>query len=146
MRVVLQRVREAHVTIEGKVVGEIGIGQFLLVGFKQSDTTDQVEWMADKVVGLRIFQDDAGKMNRTLADVDGSILVVSQFTLYGDVRKGRRPSFIDAATPETAIRLYERFVELLEARHPGKVATGEFGAMMDVSLTNDGPVTLVIDR
>ncbi|SUZ89104.1 uncharacterized protein METZ01_LOCUS41958, partial [marine metagenome] len=146
VRVVLQRVREAHVTIEGKVVGEIGLGQFLLVGFKQSDTTDQVEWMADKVVGLRIFQDDAGKMNRTLADVDGSILVVSQFTLYGDVRKGRRPSFIDAATPETAIRLYERFVELLEARHPGKVATGEFGAMMDVSLTNDGPVTLVIDR
>ena len=146
MRVVLQRVSEAHVTIEGKVVGEIGLGQFLLVGFKQSDTTDQVEWMADKVVGLRIFQDDAGKMNRTLADVDGSILVVSQFTLYGDVRKGRRPSFIDAATPETAIRLYERFVQLLKARHPGKVATGEFGAMMDVSLTNDGPVTLVIDR
>jgi len=146
VRVVLQRVSEAHVTIEGKVVGEIGLGQFLLVGFKQSDTTDQVEWMADKVVGLRVFQDDAGKMNRTLADVDGSILVVSQFTLYGDVRKGRRPSFIDAATPETAIRLYERFVELLEARHPGKVATGEFGAMMDVSLTNDGPVTLVIDR
>ncbi len=146
MRVVLQRVSEAHVTIEGRVVGEIGLGQFLLVGFKQSDTTDQVEWMADKVVGLRIFQGDAGKMNRTLADVDGSILVVSQFTLYGDVRKGRRPSFIDAATPETAIRLYERFVELLEARHPGKVATGEFGAMMDVSLTNDGPVTLVIDR
>ena len=146
MRVVLQRVSEAHVTIEGKVVGEIGLGQFLLVGFKQSDTTDQVEWMADKVVGLRIFQDDAGKMNRTLAGVDGSILVVSQFTLYGDVRKGRRPSFIDAATPGTAIRLYERFVELLEARHPGKVATGEFGAMMDVSLTNDGPVTLVIDR
>ena len=146
MRVVLQRVSEAHVTIEGKVVGEIGLGQFLLVGFKQSDTTDQVEWMADKVVGLRVFQDDAGKMNRTLADVDGAILVVSQFTLYGDVRKGRRPSFIDAATPETAIRLYERFVELLEARHPGKVATGEFGAMMDVSLTNDGPVTLVIDR
>ena len=146
MRVVLQRVREAHVIIEGKVVGEIGLGQFLLVGFKQSDTTDQVEWMADKVVSLRIFQDDTGKMNRTLADVDGSILVVSQFTLYGDVRKGRRPSFIDAATPETAIRLYERFVELLEARHPGKVATGEFGAMMDVSLTNDGPVTLVIDR
>ena len=146
MRVVLQRVSEAHVTIEGKVVGEIGLGQFLRVGFKQSDTTDQVEWMADKVVGLRVFQDDAGKMNRTLADVDGSILVVSQFTLYGDVRKGRRPSFIDAATPETAIRWSERFVELLEARHPGKVATGEFGALMDVALTNDGAVTLVIDR
>ena len=145
MRVVLQRVREANVTVEGKVVGEIGLGQLLLVGFQQSDTTDQVEWMADKVVGLRIFPDEAGKMNLTLADVGGSILVVSQFTLYGDVRKGRRPSFIDAAPPETAIPLYDRFVELLEARHPGKVATGEFGAMMDVSLTNDGPVTLVID-
>ena len=128
------------------MVGEIGLGHLLLVGFKQSDTTDQVEWMADKVVGLRTFQDDAGKMNRTLADVHGSILVVSQFTLYGDVRKGRRPSFIDAAATEIAIPLYDRFVELLEARHPGRVATGEFGLMMDVSLTNDGPVTLVIDR
>ncbi len=146
MRVVLQRVREASVMVEGKVVGEIGVGHLLLVGFTASDTTDRVEWMADKVVGLRIFQDDAGKMNRTLADVDGSILVVSQFTLYGDVRKGRRPSFIDAAPPEITIPLYDRFVELLEARHPGRVATGEFGAMMDVSLTNDGPVTLIIDR
>ena len=146
MRVVLQRVREAHVSVEGRVVGEIGLGQLLLVGFNQSDTTDQVEWMADKVVGLRIFQDESGKMNRTLADVDGWILVVSQFTLYGDVRKGRRPSFVDAAPPETAIPLYDHFVELLEVRHPGRVATGEFGAMMDVSLTNDGPVTLVIDR
>ena len=146
MRVVLQRVLEASVTIEGKVVGEIGLGHLLLVGFKQGDTTDQVEWMADKVVGLRIFQDESGKMNRTLTDVGGSILVVSQFTLYGDVRKGRRPSFVDAAPPEIAIPLYDRFVELLEDRHPGRVATGEFGAMMDVSLTNDGPVTLVIDR
>ncbi len=128
------------------MVGEIGPGHLLLVGFKQGDTTDQVEWMADKVVGLRIFQDESGKMNRTLADVGGSILVVSQFTLYGDVRKGRRPSFIEAAPPEIAIPLYDRFVELLEARHPGSVATGEFGLMMDVSLTNDGPVTLVIDR
>ncbi len=146
MRVVLQRVLEASVAIEGKVVGEIGLGHLLLVGFKHGDTTDQVEWMADKVLGLRIFPDDDGKMNRSLADVDGSVLVVSQFTLYGDVRKGRRPSFIDAAAPETAIPLYDRFVELLQDRHPGKVATGEFGAMMDVSLTNDGPVTLVIDR
>ena len=146
MRVVLQRVREAHVSVEGRVVGEIGLGQLLLVGFNQSDTTDQVEWMADKVVGLRIFQDESGKMNRTLAGVDGSILVVSQFTLYGSVRKGRRPSFVDAASPETAIPLYDHFVELLEVRHPGRVATGKFGAMMDVSLTNDGPVTLVIDR
>jgi len=146
VRVVLQRVREARVTVEGKVVGEIGPGHLLLVGFKQGDTTDQVEWMADKVVGLRIFQDESGKMNRTLTDVGGSILVVSQFTLYGDVRKGRRPSFVAAAPPEIAIPLYDRFVELLEARHPGRVATGEFGSMMDVSLTNDGPVTLVIDR
>jgi D-tyrosyl-tRNA(Tyr) deacylase len=143
---VLQRVREANVTIDGRVVGEIGLGQLLLVGFKADDTTDQVEWMADKVTGLRIFQDDAGKMNLTLADVDGSILVVSQFTLYGDVHKGRRLSFIDAAPPETAIPLYDHFVELLKARRPGRIATGEFGAMMDVSLTNDGPVTLVIDR
>ncbi len=146
MRVVLQRVLEATVTVEGRVVGEIGLGQLLLVGFKDGDTTDHVEWMADKVVGLRVFQDESGKMNRTLAEVDGSILVVSQFTLYGSVRKGRRPSFIDAAPPETAIPLYDHFVESLEARHPGRVATGEFGAMMDVSLTNDGPVTLVIDR
>ena len=142
----LQRVSEANVSIVGRVVGEIGLGQLLLVGFKDGDTTDQVEWIADKVVGLRIFQDDAGKMNRTVADVDGSILVVSQFTLYGDVGKGRRPSFIDAAPQETALPLYDRFVELLEARLPDRVATGEFGAMMDVSLTNDGPVTLVIDR
>ena len=142
----LQRVREASVTAEGRVVGQIGPGHLLLVAFKEGDTTATVEWMADKVVGLRIFQDDVGRMNRTLADVDGSILVVSQFTLYGDVRKGRRPSFIEAASPETAIPLYECFVEFLEARHPGRVATGEFGAMMDVSLTNDGPVTLLIDR
>ena len=146
MRVVLQRVREASVTVEGRVVGEIGVGHLLLVGFKASDTAKEVEWMADKVVGLRIFRDDFEKMNRTLADVNGSILVVSQFTLYGDVRKGRRPSFIEAAPPETAIPLYDRFVELLEARRPGRVATGKFGAMMDVSSTNDGPVTLVIDR
>jgi D-tyrosyl-tRNA(Tyr) deacylase len=143
---VLQRVREANVSIDGRVVAEIGLGQLLLVGFKEGDTTDQTEWMADKVVGLRIFQDGDGKMNRTLADVGGSILVVSQFTLYGDVRKGRRPSFIDAAPPETAISLYDHFVELLEARQPGRVVTGEFGAMMEVGLTNDGPVTLVIDR
>jgi D-tyrosyl-tRNA(Tyr) deacylase len=146
VRVVLQRVREASVTIEGRVVGEIGLGQLLLVGFKAGDTTDQVDWMADKVTGLRIFQDDAGKMNLTLADVDGSILVVSQFTLYGDVHKGRRPSFIDAAPPETAMPLYDHFVELLEARQPSRIATGGFGAAMDVSMTNDGPVTLVIDR
>ena len=146
MRVVLQRVSEANVTVKERVVGEIGVGFLLLVGFTESDTIDHVEWMANKVIGLRIFQDDAGKMNRTLDDVDGSILVVSQFTLYGDVRKGRRPSFVAAAPTETAIPLYERFVDLLEVRNPGRVATGEFGEMMDVSLINDGPVTLVIER
>jgi D-tyrosyl-tRNA(Tyr) deacylase len=146
MRVVLQRVREARVTVEGTVVGEIGAGFLLLVGFKGSDTPDQAEWMADKLIGLRVFPDAAGKMNRTLVEADGSILAVSQFTLYGDVRKGRRPSFVDAAPPEKAIALYNHFVELLETRRPGRVATGEFGATMDVSLTNDGPVTLVIDR
>ena len=146
MRVVLQRVSEAEVTAEGNSLGEIGAGFLLLVGFREGDTVDHVDWMADKVNGLRIFGDDSGKMNRTLNDVDGSILVVSQFTLYGDVRKGRRPSFISAAPPQTAMPLYERFVECLEARRPGRVATGEFGAMMAVSLINDGPVTLVIDR
>ena len=129
------------------MVGEIGLGQLLLVGFKAGDTTDQVEWMADKVVGLRIFQDDAGKMNRTLADVDGSILVVSQFTLYGDVRKGRRPSFIGAAPPETAIALYDHFVELLEACQSGPGRHGGIRCNDEcLALTNDGPVTLVIDR
>ena len=146
MRVVLQRVSEAKVTVQGRVLGEIGVGLLLLVGFTEGDTADQVEWMANKVIGLRIFQDDAGKMNRTLGDMDGSVLVVSQFTLYGDVRKGRRPSFVAAAPPQTAVPLYDQFVGFLEARCPGRVATGEFGEMMDVSLTNDGPVTLVIDR
>ena len=146
MKVVLQRVSEANVTVEGSVVGSIGVGVLLLVGFCSDDVIDHVDWMVDKVVGLRIFQDDLGKMNQTLSDVDGSLLVVSQFTLYGDVRKGRRPSFIAAASPEIAIPLYDRFVGGLEARRPGRVATGKFGAMMDVSLINDGPVTLVIER
>lgn len=146
MRVVLQRVSEANVKVRGRVVGEIEVGFLLLVGFTESDTVDQVEWMANKVIGLRIFQDDSGKMNLTLDDVQGAILVVSQFTLYGDVRKGRRPSFVAAAPPEVATPLYDRFVAFLEARRPGRVATGEFGEIMDVALTNDGPVTLVIDR
>ncbi|HIF06017.1 MAG TPA: D-tyrosyl-tRNA(Tyr) deacylase, partial [Gemmatimonadetes bacterium] len=108
MRVVLQRVSEANVKVRGRVVGEIEVGFLLLVGFTESDTVDQVEWMANKVIGLRIFQDDSGKMNLTLDDVQGAILVVSQFTLYGDVRKGRRPSFVAAAPPEVATPLYDR--------------------------------------
>lgn len=146
MRVVLQRVSEARVIIDGRVVGDIGIGHLLLVGFTKGDSRDEAEWMADKVVGLRVFNDADAKMNRDLEDVGGSLLVVSQFTLYGDTRKGRRPSFVHAAPPEIAIPLYEKFVELLEARVPGRVATGEFGAMMDVFLVNDGPVTLVLEK
>jgi len=145
MRVLLQRVSRAEVRIAGAVRGQIGRGFLLLVGFTAADTPDAVEWMADKVTGLRLFADAEGKMNLGLEDVGGALLVVSQFTLYGDARKGRRPSFIDAARPEIAIPLYERFIELLRARGI-PVETGEFGAMMDVELVNDGPVTLWIER
>lgn len=146
MRVVLQRVSRASVTVDGRAVGRIGVGHLLLVGFRSGDGEAQLEWMADKVVGLRVFPDEEGRMNRGLDETGGDLLVVSQFTLYGDTRKGRRPSFVDAAPPEIAVPLYERFVALLRARAPGKVETGEFGAMMDVELVNDGPVTLVLER
>ena len=146
MKVVLQRVSRASVVVEGAEVGRIGPGHLLLVGFARGDDEGAVEWMADKVVGLRVFDDAEGKMNLSLEDVGGDLLVVSQFTLYGDTRKGRRPSFVEAADPEVAIPLYRRFVELLEARAPGRVETGEFGAMMEVELLNDGPVTLVLER
>jgi D-tyrosyl-tRNA(Tyr) deacylase len=146
VRVVLQRVSRARVTVAGRVSGEIGRGLLLLVGFTETDSEDAVAWMADKVLGLRVFPDDDGKMNRSLDDVGGGVLVVSQFTLYGDARKGRRPSFVEAAHPDRAVPLYERFVALLRAGTPGPVATGEFGATMDVELVNDGPVTLVLQR
>ena len=145
MRVVLQRVSKASVTIGGNVAGAIGRGFCLLVGFTHGDTGEQVDWMADKVAGLRLFADDDGKMNLGLAEVQGTVLVISQFTLYGDTAKGRRPSFIDAARPETAIPLYERFVAALRSRRL-EVATGEFGADMLVEIHNDGPVTLILDR
>jgi D-tyrosyl-tRNA(Tyr) deacylase len=145
MRVVLQRVRRAFVTIEGRVAGAIDRGFCLLVGFTQGDTIAQVDWMADKVAGLRLFGDENGKMNLSLEDVEGALLIVSQFTLYGDVAKGRRPSFIDAARPELAVPLYERFVATLRERG-FTVATGEFGADMLVEIHNDGPVTLILDR
>jgi len=147
VRVVLQRVSRAAVRVDGKTVGEIGRGYLVLAGFAPSDNDATLEWMADKVVGLRLFGDAEGKMNLALAEVGGGVLVVSQFTLYGDARKGRRPSFIDAAPPDVAIPLYERFVALLRARAGGMpVATGEFGAMMDVELVNDGPVTLLLEK
>lgn len=145
MRIVLQRVSRAGVSIDGRVAGAIERGFCVLVGFTHGDTTAEAEWMAEKVAGLRLFTDAEGKMNLGLADVGGAVLVVSQFTLYGDARKGRRPSFIDAARPETAIPLYERFIAVLRAGGL-RVETGEFGAMMQVEIHNDGPVTLVIDR
>ena len=150
MRVLLQRVSRAEVRIreadaQVRVSGRIERGYVLLVGFTATDTDEQSAWMAEKVTGLRLFADADDKMNLALADVGGSLLVVSQFTLYGDARKGRRPSFIDAARPEVAIPLYEGFVARL--RGAGlHVETGEFGAMMDVELVNDGPVTLWLER
>jgi len=145
MRVVLQRVSKASVTIEGRVTGAIEGGFCLLVGFTHTDTPEVVDWMAEKVLGLRLFTDANDKMNLGLSEVGGAILVVSQFTLYGDARKGRRPSFIDAARPEVAIPLYQRFVSQL--RQQGvRVESGEFGAMMQVEIHNDGPVTLILDR
>ena len=145
MRVVLQRVSRAEVRVGERVTGRIGRGFLLLVGFTHDDGEAALAWMAEKIVGLRLFADAEDKMNLALADVGGALLVVSQFTLYGDARKGNRPSFVDAARPETAIPLYERFVSMLRER-AGHVETGEFGAMMDVDLVNDGPVTLLLER
>jgi D-tyrosyl-tRNA(Tyr) deacylase len=141
-------VKRAEVRVEGRVTGTIGPGFLVLAGFSPTDTDGSLAWMAEKILGLRVFGDAEGKMNRDLADVTGSVLVVSQFTLYGDVSKGRRPSFIDAAPPNLAIPLYEKFVALLREKGAGKipVETGEFGAMMDVELVNDGPVTLILEK
>jgi D-tyrosyl-tRNA(Tyr) deacylase len=145
MRVVVQRVSRASVTIEGSVVGAIGPGLLVLAGFTSTDDQSRIEWLAEKLTGLRLFEDENRKMNRSVLDVGGAMLVVSQFTLYGDVSRGRRPSFVDAAPPEDAISMYEAFVTALRERNVS-VETGQFGAMMEVALVNDGPVTLVIDR
>ena len=145
MRVVLQRVTRASVTVDGTVIGAIGPGLALLVGFTSDDGTEQVEWMADKIAGLRIFGDAQGKLNRDVRDMGGAVLVVSQFTLYGDTRKGRRPSFVTAAPPERAEPLYRAFAEAFRARGL-PVETGVFGAVMEVAIANDGPVTLVLER
>jgi D-tyrosyl-tRNA(Tyr) deacylase len=153
MRAVIQRVSRAAVDIADRRAGEsgsrrsgeIGNGLLVLLGVHRDDGEAQAEKLAAKLVELRCFTDDAGKMNRSCRDVDGEVLVVSQFTLYGDCRKGRRPSYTDAAAPEKATALYERFVAALRALGVRKVATGEFGAMMSVSLVNEGPVTLIVD-
>jgi D-tyrosyl-tRNA(Tyr) deacylase len=144
MRAVVQRVRSSRVVVDGKVVGEIGRGLLVLLGIRTGDTIDQARWLADKVAGLRILEDEQGKMNVSVADAGGSVLVVSQFTLYGDCSKGRRPSFIDAARPEVAEPLYEAFANAIRMEGV-PVATGQFGAMMQVELVNDGPVTVILD-
>ncbi|MFW6090038.1 MAG: D-aminoacyl-tRNA deacylase [Gemmatimonadota bacterium] len=145
MRVVLQRVERATVRVDGRTTGEIRRGLLVLVGFAPADTDDDLRWMADKLRGLRVFPDADGRMNRDLSEAGGALLVVSQFTLYGDASKGRRPSFVNAAPPERARELYDRFLEICAADGT-PVEAGVFGAMMDVELVNAGPVTLIVDR
>ncbi|WP_428261205.1 D-aminoacyl-tRNA deacylase [Haliangium sp.] len=145
MRAVVQRVQRASVTVEGRTVGAIGAGLCVLLGAGQGDGPAEVSYLVDKVANLRIFADDAGKMNRSVLDCGGGVLVVSQFTLYGDARKGRRPSFVHALAPDQADALYQGFVHELRAAGVSEVATGEFGASMQVELINDGPVTILLD-
>ena len=144
MRAVIQRVKNAEVKIDGKIVGKIGKGLLVLLAVHQDDTEDKIERLATKIINLRIFADKDDKMNLSIKDVGGEILVVSQFTLYGDISKGNRPSFIESAKPDKAVPYYEKFVEKIKTSGL-KTATGKFGAMMEVSLTNDGPVTIVVE-
>lgn len=145
MRIVLQRAKAAHVTVDGAVTGAITHGYVLLVGVTHEDTQAQADWLAEKIAGLRLFEDEEGKMNRSIDEVDGQILSVSQFTLYADTRRGRRPSFSEAARPETAEPLWLYFNDRLRTLGL-QVETGVFGAMMDVELTNDGPVTIILEK
>jgi D-tyrosyl-tRNA(Tyr) deacylase len=144
MRAVVQRVSRARVAVAQETIGEIDRGLLVLLGITHSDTSVQAQWLAEKIAGLRIFEDDAGKMNRDVTEVGGAILVVSQFTLYGNSQKGRRPSFVEAAPPNIAIPLYETFIDSLRALGI-LTQTGRFGAMMQVELVNDGPVTLIVE-
>lgn len=144
MRAVIQRVTSASVTVGGELVSEIGEGLLIFLGIAHDDTAAELDYIANKVINLRIFEDSGGKMNRSLLDTGGAALVVSQFTLYGDCRKGRRPSFIDAARPEQAKALYEQFIDVLASRNI-RTQGGTFQAMMDVQLVNDGPVTILLD-
>ena len=145
MKVVIQRVLKSSVEIDGKIKGEIGKGLNLLVGVGPEDTVADVKKAVEKITGLRIFEDNEGKMNLSLLDIEGEALIISQFTLYADIRKGRRPSFTGAAAPHMANELYEEFIKLMEEKIPGKVKTGSFGADMKVSILNDGPVTIILD-
>jgi D-tyrosyl-tRNA(Tyr) deacylase len=145
MKAVVQRVSRASVTVEGAVTGSIGRGLVVLIGFSRQDLPHDIAPMVEKILYLRIFEDDQGKMNKSLLDVGGEVLLVSQFTLLGDTRKGRRPNFMDAAPPEAAQKLYEEFIQEIE-RHKVKVQTGRFQAHMEVQIYNDGPVTVIVER
>ena len=145
MRVVVQRVSESNVRISGDVRGEIGKGFMVLVSFVDDDTDGDLDWMSNKIINLRIFNDEEGKMNKSLLDVGGDILLISQFTLHGSTKKGNRPSFIKAAKPEYANQMYDKFIEVLENSLGKNIQTGEFGGDMKVSLINDGPTTIIID-
>jgi len=145
MRVVIQRVSSSSVTINGEVVASIGSGLLILLGIEEADREEDIEWLTGKITRLRIFPDEEGVMNRSVQEADGEIIVVSQFTLHASTKKGNRPSYIRAAAPETAIPLYRRFVQHLEIQTGRKIHTGDFGAMMEVLLINDGPVTIIID-
>lgn len=145
MRAVIQRVSEAFCNVDGLATGQIGAGFLILLGIEDADTTDDVQWLAQKITGMRIFSDEQRLMNKALADIDGNILLVSQFTLFAQTKKGNRPSFIRAARPDKAIPLYEQMISALEQLTAKKIATGIFGADMKIALVNDGPVTILID-
>ena len=145
MRAVIQRVTEARVTVAGRVTGSIQNGILVLLAFEEADSAEDIEWLSGKLVRLRIFNDDAGVMNRSVQEIGGDILLVSQFTLFASTKKGNRPSYIRSARPEFAVALYEKFIARLTQELGRPIATGEFGAHMDVSLINDGPVTIIID-
>lgn len=145
MRAVIQRVTQASCTVAGEVTGKIDLGFLLLLGIEDADTDDDLQWLAQKICSLRVFGDENGLMNKALADVDGNILLISQFTLFAQTKKGNRPSFIKAARPDKAIPMYEKMIDALKNITGKKIATGIFGADMKVSLTNDGPVTIIID-
>lgn len=146
MKVVVQRVSFSKVTVDNEIVGEIGKGLLLLVGVHESDTEVQMKWLCDKILKLRIFEDEEGKMNKSVQDIEGEILVVSQFTLYGNAQKGTRPSFIEAARPEKAEEIYNDMIDYFTMHSDLKIASGQFGAMMQVQLENDGPVTLILEK
>jgi len=146
MRIVIQRVKDASVRVDGILSGSIQKGLLLLVGIHESDSDEQLEWCCRKIPKLRIFNDNEGKMNRSVMDINGEILIVSQFTLYGNMKKGTRPSFIEAARPEKAERMYNQMIDKLKKESGLNIESGEFGAMMEVDFINDGPVTLVMDR